>query len=76
MFGDSNSQIKLRAKQKFKFLSATHVMWLVDIFGPPICSCIFCSMVYICLVSGIYVILISGKLLVFMFDKKQRRQMK
>ena len=23
MFGDSNSQIKLRAKQKFKFLSAT-----------------------------------------------------
>ena len=23
MFGDSNGQIKLRAKQKFKFLSAT-----------------------------------------------------
>ena len=26
MFGDFNSQIKLRAKQKFKFLSATHDM--------------------------------------------------
>ena len=25
MFGDSNGQIKLRAKQKFKFLSATHI---------------------------------------------------
>ena len=24
MFGDSNGQIKLRAKQKFKFLSATN----------------------------------------------------
>ena len=24
MFDDSNGQIKLRAKQKFKFLSATH----------------------------------------------------
>ena len=28
MFGDSNGQIKLRAKQKFKFLSATdHKGW-------------------------------------------------
>ena len=26
MFGDANGQIKLRAKQKFKFLSATGYM--------------------------------------------------
>ena len=26
MFGNSNGQIKLRAKQKFNFLSATHLM--------------------------------------------------
>ena len=26
MFGDSNGQIKLRAKQKYKFLSATNMI--------------------------------------------------
>ena len=31
MFGDSNGQIKLRAKQKFKFLSATSV-WASERF--------------------------------------------
>ena len=31
MFGDSNGQIKLRAKQKFKFLSATDIRLLIDL---------------------------------------------
>ena len=36
MFGDSNGQIKLRAKQKFKFLSATNAYYsltLVPSYG-------------------------------------------
>ena len=29
MFGDSNGQIKLRAKQKYKFLSATNLSFIL-----------------------------------------------
>ena len=35
MFGDSNGQIKLRAKQKFNFLSATEVNFVGYLIPKP-----------------------------------------
>ena len=45
MFGDSNGQIKLRAKQKFKFLSATNYKVFCTILPGILFSDYWCFLV-------------------------------